>query len=66
MPSFEKTIILMKRGQCKNCKHWSSYSDGLMKCSFYGSQPRTTEGEQWCNVDNIKKFGFELITKKEK
>lgn len=54
--------ILMERGQCKFCKHWSKYSDGKMKCAFYGSMPRTSDGDKWCDIDIIKKFGFEFKT----
>lgn len=48
-----------KTGQCKDCKHWTKYSDSSMKCAFYGSMPRTSNGEKWCDIDNGNKFGFE-------
>ena len=54
--------ILIERGQCKYCQSWKSYSDNTMKCAFYGSMPRTTDGDKWCEIDNIQSFGFELKT----
>lgn len=52
--------VKIETGQCKNCKHWSKYSDGSMKCAFYDSMPRTSDGEKWCDIDNIRNFGFEF------
>lgn len=51
--------VLIERGQCKNCKHWNKYSDGSMKCAFYRSMPKTSDGDKWCDIDNINTFGFE-------
>lgn len=53
------TEAIKKRGQCGDCKHWKKYSDNTMKCAFYGSMPRTSDKDKWCDIDNIKKFGFE-------
>ena len=58
-PEFKK-IATMERGQCGNCKHWAKYSDQTMKCSFYGSMPRTSKADKWCDMDCRTKFGFEL------
>lgn len=45
-------------GKCKDCKHWQQYSGGKMKCSFYGSQPMNTNGNDDCVIDNKTSFGF--------
>jgi predicted metal-dependent peptidase len=47
------------RGKCGDCKHFAQYSDGKMKCSFYGSMPRNTMEYELCIVDNGDKYGFE-------
>lgn len=57
--------IVIERGQCKHCKHWKKYSDGTMRCAFYASIPRITDGDMWCDIDNIKKFGYEVATVKD-
>lgn len=52
--------ITLERGQCGICKHWHKYSDDSMKCSFYGSMPRTSIAEKYCDIDNTISFGFEI------
>lgn len=52
------TIIIMKRGLCMNCVHYEKYEDDTFKCSFYPSDPRKTEMDDYCKIDNITKFGY--------
>ncbi len=57
MDTFD-TIIIMKRGLCKNCSYYVKYEDNLLRCAFYPSSPKTVDEDDYCKVDNLTSFGY--------